>query len=278
MSLSSRRLPITLFAALGFAAGCAQAVPANSGGDPDAHVITSVPDAHVITNQPDAQVITNPPDAHTQTFADANQQQNFPDANQQQGNQHTLTETTSDSVVTGSSVACPSELGDGSTAAAGYYRAYVLSDFNITSSFAVTSVSFGVESAAAADGSGSQQVQINLYSYSGNPTTTLSSSSVTAQLGTAMADVSDTTGGETVNATIAGTVPAGGTLLVEILTTDGDTTDDQFYIGSNTSGETRSGYLVASDCGTTTPTDINPDIVTAAGVPNMDIIIDVNGN
>ena len=274
MSLSTRRLSITRLAALAFVAtGCAQAVPAGTGGQPDAHIITSVPDAHIIvTNEPDAHIIAGQPDAHP--FADA-----APtiDAAPVTG-QTTLNENTDNSIDPTSGFGC-SDQNVGTTFANTFYRVFPLSSAGISTSFTVSEVDFAVLFATAGDLSGSQDVTVTIYSMSATAGDPLDTTALT-QLASVTAAVADATAGESVAAPIVGTVPAGQSLVVSIDVPDGTTTGNVFGLGFNADGETQSGYIVAPNCGATTAILINPDasgVASGGGTGEDDILVQAVG-
>ncbi len=181
-------------------------------------------------------------------------------------NSMTITESTDPvNIVTGNSVSCNA---GGLHADNSYFRAFTLSDFGITDDFTVSQVEIGVEQAIGA--TGTQPVTCNLYTSSqvfpaGYP------GSLTL-IGTVDASVPDQSL-TLYTFDVSGVAPAGSQLVVEIFTPDGQTAGNSFYIGSNTAGESAPSYLLAGDCGITTPT-----ATSAIGFPDMNIVMSVTGD
>ncbi len=71
---------------------------------------------------------------------------------------------------------------------------------------------------------------------------------------------------------MAGTVPAGSTLVVEFLTPDGAADGNLIFVGSNNLGQTAPTYLAAADCGIT-----EPDTTDSIGFPDMQLVMNVTG-
>ena len=69
------------------------------------------------------------------------------------------------------------------------------------------------------------------------------------------------------------TVPDYTNLVVELFTPDGQADGNSFFIGSNSDGQTAPAYLMAPDCGVTTPTPTGD-----LGFPNMHMIIEASGD
>ena len=160
----------------------------------------------------------------------------------------TITHSTSLDILTGNSVSCNAA---GIHTDNSYFRAFTLADFGITEDFNVTMVEIGVEQATG--GSGTQPITVNLWT-SSQPFPNGFPGSVT-QIGTADINVPDQTL-TLFQIPVTGTAPAGSELVVEIFTPDGTAGNNSFFIGSNNLGETGPSYLLAADCGVTTPTPI----------------------
>jgi hypothetical protein len=149
-----------------------------------------------------------------------------------------------------------------------YYRAFTLSAFGINNPFNVISVQIGIEQATST--SGSQSITCNLYTgVPGFPTGYPGSFTL---IGTSTVTITPQ------NLTlytfnVAGTVPVGQQLVVEIFTPNGQTLGNGFFIGSNSAGQTAPSYIAAVDCGISSPTDL-----AALGFPNMHIIMSVTGD
>src|ERR1051325_611553 len=79
----------------------------------------------------------------------------------------TITESTSQTIVTGNSVACVDN-NTGFTTENHYWRAFDMNTFTGGQEYDVTSVSFGIESAISGTGTG-QPLTVNLYANHGSP-------------------------------------------------------------------------------------------------------------
>ncbi len=175
----------------------------------------------------------------------------------------TITHSATQNITTGNSVSCNA---GGLHTNNSYVRQFTLADFGITDPFDVTEVSFGVEQATGA--TGTQPVTVNLYTW--NPSDPFTFANFTL-VGTADAAVPDQTL-SVYTVPVTGSIPAGGTLVVEVFTPEGQTAGNSFFIGSNADGQTSPSYLAAADCGITNPTD-----TAAIGFPNMMIVMNVTG-
>ncbi len=177
----------------------------------------------------------------------------------------TLRAGTDDSVVNENSIACTYK-DNGRHTENSYYRTYPLATMGVNSDFIVTSVEFGIE---IAEGQGGDQpVQVSLHTLTGSfvltNLTLLASTTVT------VADQTESV----LNVPIVATVPAGSTLVAEIFTPDGDSTNNSFFIGSNRLAESSPSFLRASQC------DIDePTAVSALGQSGliMSIVLNVKG-
>jgi hypothetical protein len=176
------------------------------------------------------------------------------------------TESSSDTVVFHNSVACATPSGHANNR---YWRAYDPAEYGITHDFAVCNVQIGVEEASSGSGNG-QPITLNLYSSSqpfpggfpGSLTLIGTTGSITvADQALTLLDVP-----------VAGTVPAGTQLVVEVFTPDGQLDGNLFFIGSNAETETHPSYVSAAACSNPTP------VTTAdAGFPDMHIVETVTG-
>ena len=179
-----------------------------------------------------------------------------------------ITESTSQDITSGNSVAC-NDNTTGFTVENHYWRAFDMSTFTGGQAYAITSVSFGIEQATSGSGTG-QPVTVNLYTNSGAPfpggTRTLLATSGSINI----PDQSLTV----FNVPITAKVP-GGTLelVMEVTNPDGVAAGNTIFIGSNASPETGPSYLSAADCGIPDPTT-----TTDIGFPNMHIVFNVNGS
>jgi hypothetical protein len=168
----------------------------------------------------------------------------------------TITHSATQNIVSLNSVACPVDNDS-------YYRTFTLADFGISGAFAVSEVSFGIETSTG--NAGSQPLDVNLY--------TLDGAFVLANLtliGSTTVDVTDQAL-SIVSVPVNGNVPAGGTLVVEVFAAD-TTNGTTFFIGSNPDGQTSPTYLLSAACGASEPTDIG-----GLGFPDMHMVMNVTG-
>jgi len=187
-----------------------------------------------------------------------------PDSSGGHGTQ-TLSETTS-STDSGAAIAC----GDGLTYTTrnSYYRVFALSDYSITNAFSVSKVDFVVSSVT-----GAPNLKVSVGTYTGTPGgATLATGSISLMTNKTLTPAA---GDTSENVTLTATIPAGGNVIVEIdQTNNGQTNGDQFYIGANTSGESKPGYISSPDCtGASTPTSMTQ----VAGMP-ANMIVTVTGS
>ena len=182
----------------------------------------------------------------------------------------TLSQTTGTTVAATSSIACGNN-ADGTTAENSWYRVWKLSDDSISGPFQVTTVSFGVQEAT-----GLPNVQVKVGTYSGAvtpPPAQLDTALITPLMAATFA-VPNTvsTATTTVMVPISATVPAGGTLIVEVFSPDQLGTGKYFYLGGNSTGETKPAYLRAPGCSTP-----QPRTTVALGFPTSNLVITVSG-
>jgi hypothetical protein len=179
-----------------------------------------------------------------------------------------ITESTSQTIVDGNSVACNNGIG---TTENHYWRAFDMNTFSGGQEYDVTSVSFGIELAQSGTGTG-QPLTVNLYAnhnapfpggdWQSNLIGTTGSLNIPDQADSIFA------------ANLTATVPAGTLeLVMEVTTPDGTAVGNLFFVGSNADPETAPSYLSAADCGVNDPTPTG-DI----GFPDMHIVFNVNGN
>ena len=217
--------------------------PAASGFGPSGGIGTRVPPAN------GAQWATNAPAGSGPRATPMVPQSNAPNA-------VTITHSVSQDVVALNSAACT---GGGTTRDNGYLRTFVLEDFDITSDFEVTNVSFGIETLDIP-----QDVTVNLYTLEGEfvyANLTLIGSTV-ASLSPQELSI--------VDVPVSGLAPAGSTLVVEIDVPDMPT--GAFFVGSNPDGETAPSYLRSATCGLPEPTP-----PSEVGFPDMHIVMNVTG-
>lgn len=171
----------------------------------------------------------------------------------------TLHQTNDDAIAPGASAACQS---GSHTAAETWYRAFQLSDYAISSSFHVTEVDIGVQSAQA---SSAITVEVDLYTGSiGGSTIDLSRATYLAS-----AQVTPPSTGM-LAVPIAAAIPAGGAIVVRVAAPD-MAGSSSFIIGSTTAGEAHPGYFAAPTCGISAP-----QTTVAVGASGQ-IVIDVKG-
>ncbi len=173
-----------------------------------------------------------------------------------------LTQSTSQSIVTGNSVSCNA---GGLHADNSYFRAYDMTAF--ATGFDVCEVQVGIEQAVA--GVVAQPITVNVYANSGaafpNGTLTL--------LGTASPNVADQSL-TVLTVPLAASVPAGTTeMVLEVFTPDGQAAGNSFFIGSNNLGQSGPSYIQAADCGLTAPLTTG-----AIGFPDMHIVLNASGD
>ncbi|HVV86849.1 MAG TPA: hypothetical protein VHE35_27615 [Kofleriaceae bacterium] len=179
----------------------------------------------------------------------------------------TLSQTGSQTVEAGASIACTLNDGSEYTTENSYYRAFRLSDFGVNRPFTPTTITFGVEQATTFIGS--QTVQAKLYTLNGGVMSTanlvpLSGNNVTVpDSGVSMISVP---------VVPAPVVQPNQTLVAEIFVPDGSTVGNIFFIGANNQTETATGYLRAPGCSIT-------DAVTYAslGYPTTRLVLTVTG-
>jgi len=223
---------------LGCLGACAQAGKADIAGRPDGSI--SVVDSRITT--PDAFVvpIDAPPGMTTKT----------------------LTQTTDETLVQNTAPACGSSSG---TEANSYYRVFDLPTLGITTDFKVTSVAFQV------DYSTGQTATVRVGTYNGTPGTKLTLANLTVVASNPTVTIPSTTTGATVTAPMtSATIPAGKKMFVEL-----DSPAGAFmYIGANTDGETKPGYIMATSCSISVPTDIS---TISMSYPTVDMLMTVTG-
>ena len=163
----------------------------------------------------------------------------------------TITQSTSQAIVDGNSVACNNGVG---TTENHYWRAFDMNTFTGGQEYDVTSVSFGIELAQSGNGTG-QPLTVNLYANNGSPFPggDWQSNLIATSGELNIPDQADTI----FEVPITATVPAGTLeLVMEVMTPDGTGVGNLFFIGSNPDPETGPSYLSAADCGSTRS---NPD-------------------
>lgn len=203
----------------------------------------------------------------------------------------TLTQTASDTITPGNSIACAPTATSGNvgTENNSYYRVFDLTALGITGAFTTETVTFQVEDDESSAGNGTK-VDVKVGVYTGATGTTLPGTitPMASVTGVQVPEVDEvfpasgppTTPGATINVPIAATIPAGGQLIVQV-TSAGKVNPgthvvdaEAFYIATNTGAETGKGYVSSTQCTPpgTTPTSI---VSLAAGVS---ILLTVTGS
>lgn len=177
----------------------------------------------------------------------------------------TLSQSTDNTILQGNAKACVN--GDNHHSENSYYRVYDMVGLGINGAFTVTSVDVGIETASGSGGT--QPASVKLYTLSGNFVL------ANLMLLTSVDLVIENQTLTVLNVPIDNQViPGGATMVVELLTPDGRGTDETFFIGSNTAGESAPTFVRAPVCGVTQPIDADGAPVNA---PNMNIVLNVNG-
>ena len=172
----------------------------------------------------------------------------------------TISHSNSMSVTAGNTVACSPD-GGVSTSINSFWRVFSLNDFGIATDFDVEEVSFGIENLSV-----SADIDVTLYTLDGAfvMANLTQIGSATASLGPQSLTV--------VNVPVSGSVPAGGTLAVEISGPD-LTGVGAFFAGSNAAGETAPSYIQSSACGLAEPTTF-----AGIGFANVHLVMEVTGS
>jgi hypothetical protein len=235
-------------------AGCAQAGPPNSiiggltdGGDtrPDADPRIDAGDPP----RPDAATTDAPPQ------------------------QVTLTQTVTGSISDGNSIACQPPIR-GVTRPNSYYRVFALSDHGIATTLHVTEVAFAIESATGGAGP-DQPATLNVGTYAVVPvgdTLDLRQIRPISSLPIRIPDGNLTRMAVPVTADI----PATTNLIVELAIPADSQVENEFFIGTNTDGERKPGYLRAPTCRYVDPTTLQR-VALDKELAEIDIILTVTG-
>jgi subtilisin family serine protease len=186
-----------------------------------------------------------------------------PEAAPLQAGETTITHSASQAIVELNSVGCTP--GGGATTENGYLRHFTLDDFDITSDFSVTEVSFGIETINGPP----HPTTVNLFTMI-NPAGPFTYTNF-QPIGSAEQEL-PAQALTIVSIPVTGTAPAGSTLVVEIETPDMTTTGGGLFIGSNSDGQTAPSFIRSASCGIAEPTDL-----TAIGFPGMHIVMNVTG-
>ncbi|QSB13643.1 hypothetical protein JQS43_18980 [Natronosporangium hydrolyticum] len=172
-----------------------------------------------------------------------------------------LTHSSESTLVAGTSRACSPNRG-AQTTDSGYLRHFTPADFGVVGDFEVSAVSFGVEGSRGA----AAAVTVNLYAFDSQQPFQYENFTL---LGSAETSV----GNEIMSAVtvpVAGVVPAGATLVVEIDVPA--QSGGGLYVGAHSGTETAPSYLRAEACGLPEPA---PTGELGAGEPQL--LIEVTG-
>lgn len=186
--------------------------------------------------------------------------------------QVTLSQTTSAAITPSHSFGCTT--GTGLTRESSYYRVFTLADDGITTTFHVTQVDVGIQTALA--GSGQKQaakVRIGTYGV----TTVEATLDLTQVRLITSADIQIPDGsGTRMTVPIAGDIAPNARLIVELLIPDGTAAGNKFFIGTNALGEQKPGYTRSPGCGYPSPTTMF-SVASDRGAGETDIVMTVTG-
>lgn len=171
-----------------------------------------------------------------------------------------LTHSASQTITPGNAVACSPD-GGTTTSDNAFLRTFTLGDFGIPGPFNVSEVSFGIENLSVA-----ADVTVNLYSLDG----AFTYANMTL-IGTTTQNLPSQSG-TIVAMPVTGAVPAGGTLVVEVLPEDLSGVG-AFFPGSNSAGETAPSYLASAGCGLP-----EPGSYASIGFPQVQLVMNVTGD
>jgi hypothetical protein len=170
----------------------------------------------------------------------------------------TLTQSTSQTITSGNSAACLENLTyhhDNS-----YWRVFTLSR-----ALNVNSVEIGIEQAAAT--SGSQPLTVNIYANINGDFP----AGTRIPFGTSTVDVSDQALTK-LTIPITASLPRNVQMVLEVFTPSGVASENLFFMGSNSSGQSGSSYISAADCSLPTPVTFS-----SIGFPNVHLVMNVIG-
>lgn len=176
--------------------------------------------------------------------------------------QVSLTHADTQALVAGASVACATN-GGLVTSANGYLRHFTPADFGVVGELAVTAVSFGVEGMLGRD----VTVTVNLYLLA-DPDGPFSYANF-GPIGSAEATLAAARM-SLVEVPVAGLVPAGATLVVEVAAPE--TRTGGLFLGSHPGAQSAGSYLRAEACGLPDPAPLD-----ALGAPDMQLLLNVTG-
>jgi hypothetical protein len=135
-------------------------------------------------------------------------------------------------------------------------RFFLAADHNITTKYSVKNVQFGIEEIILNPTTPQMPLAVNLYSIPSSATFDLSNAVL---VGTTTFNADSTDNMALVTATVTGAVDGSqNDLVVEFVAPDYKSNTRQqgsFYPGANQAGQTEPCYLIATECGISTPTD-----------------------
>lgn len=190
----------------------------------------------------------------------------------------TITQSTSTSIVVGSSVSCNGGAPGFFHAENSYFRAFTLSAFNPpldATQFMVQQVTFGIEAANAAGTGTTQPVTLRLFDSSANPPTNATLGAAISTENLAIADQATTLFTAPL-ATQPVLLNATDILAVEVFTPNGLVLGHSFFIGANGLGQTAPSFIRAPTAAACNINDITN--FASIGFPNMHIVMTVSGN
>ena len=186
--------------------------------------------------------------------------------------------TDATTIVAGNSRACHYTSGAMGTAENHYYRVFRLSEHAIGGAFDVDSISFAIETAESTTGA-TQPATIRIHRYDNATIADVLVEGDMEQLATDNITIPSSAEGTIVTYPIDAIVPAGGTVIAELSTPDhpeaSPSAGTKFYIGSNSAGHSRSGYIKMPATGCNHP---DPEATDSIAVyVDMHILMTVTG-
>lgn len=168
-------------------------------------------------------------------------------------------------VDSGLSVACSGPQGAPTYTSDNYYsRAFTLADYGINYDYKITNIAIGVENANK-----DFEVNVNLYSlvgtYPGGTKTLLNSVPIAVTPSNSLGMV-DT------GSTLTQVIPAGSKFVVEVFHESDASGNEMFYMGANTSAESKPSYLKSIACGVNSPVT-----TTSIGFPKARWVMTITG-
>lgn len=166
-------------------------------------------------------------------------------------NAQTITQSVSQVITAGSTVACRNIETGAASGDNRYFRFFQLSDYNISGSYSITGVQFGIQELNSAVGM--YPITVKLYATSAvfpAGFTTLSGYTLIAQQTYNVLNQQNTI----FSAPLSAIVPAEQNLVVEVGYEADLSGNTIVFIGSNNLGETAPTYLMTIACGTPQPT------------------------